>query len=621
MQNRFSFPTSWGPEVVDGGAQFRLWAPHAEQVELMAGEIEDALRLPMTRDDAGWWRLTTDSVPLGGAYGFSVNGGRTVPDPASRRQMFDVHGRSRLVDPHAYEWRKTDWRGRPWHECVFYEMHVGTFTREGTFDAAISHLDHLRDCGITAIELMPVAEFGGHRGWGYDGVLLYCPHGIYGGYDGLKRLVDAAHERGLTVFLDVVYNHFGPDGNYIPTYLPDFFHEEVHTPWGPAIAYDEQPVRNFMIDNALYWLEEFRLDGLRLDAIDSIIDASELPLVEELAARVRATITDRHVHLTSEDARNITRFIERKGQAPIPLVSGEWNDDFHHAAHVLTTYEQEGYYQDYDPVGVEQLAKALASGFVYQGEHSQHRGRLVGETSEHLPPTAFVNFLQNHDQIGNRAFGERLRDLASARAYDCLQAILLLSPQIPLMFQGDEFGECNPFCYFTNLDGELGAAVSRGRKAEFKYFKAFEDPRAQDVFPDPNSETTFLASRLDWSLLDRAVNRRRMQVTQELLAARREFLFDLLAEAPGNCGAALVQGRSFVVSWQLSKDVFYHCFANLSDDDWEIGQEFQAHLVADSTPVYGSHRETIDNLQLGLVQGYSVAFILSKHDLTEGLPE
>mgnify|MGYP001955876108 CR=1 FL=1 len=621
IATRFSCQTSWGARPVDGGALFQLWAPHAATVELAAGEGDDTAFLAMDKDAEGWWRLKTDAVPVGGAYGFRVDGGKPVPDPASREQTFDVHSRSRLVDPHAYEWRSSAWRGRPWHETVFYEMHVGTFTDEGTFDSAIERLDHLKATGITAIELLPVAEFGGRRGWGYDGVLLYCPHGVYGGHRGLKRLVDAAHERGLMVFLDVVYNHFGPDGNYIPSYLPDFFQSEIHTPWGPAIAYDEPAVRDFMIENALYWLEEYRIDGLRLDAIDSIHDTTDTPLVEELAKRVRAAFPDRHVHLTSEDERNITRYIERGADGSIPIVSGEWNDDFHHAAHVLATNDREGYYIDYEFDTVEQIATALATGFVYQGEHSPHRDRDVGETSDHLPPTAFVNFLQNHDQIGNRAFGDRLRSLSSARAFDCLQALLLLGPQIPLMFQGDEFGDCHSFCFFTDFDGELGAAVSRGRKAEFAKFSAFEDPHAQEVFPDPNAESTFLTSRLEWSLKERPVNRRRLQVTQELLAARRDHLFPLLADAPGGTGKALVDGRAMIVSWELAPGRFYHCFANLDDAPWDIGEDFDPGLLEGATEVFANHGGTFDDLRDGRMRGFSVGFMLGRHDVIEGLAE
>ncbi len=612
--NTFSFDLSWGTRYAPDGTRFRLWAPSAQSVELGIAHTDrhqpdgfEALR----RTEDGWWEIVTPDVKPGYSYGYRIDGGRIVADPASRAQSGDVHWLSRVVDPNEYKWRSADWKGRPWHECIFYELHVGTFTPEGTFDAVIGKLDYLKEAGITAIELLPIAQFGGQRGWGYDGVLLYCPHDVYGGPEGLKRLVDAAHERGLMVFLDVVYNHFGPDGNYIPAYIPEFFHQEIMTPWGAAIAYDEKPVRDFMIENALYWLTEYRIDGLRLDAIDSIKDTTDVPLVKELSARVREVLGDRHVHITTEDDRNITWHIEREADGSIGHVSGEWNDDFHHTAHAMATHEQEAYYRDYDPKSAEQMATALATGFVFQGDDSQHRGKKVGTSSAHLPPTAFVNFIQNHDQVGNRAFGDRLRSLASARIYDCLQAILLLSPQIPLMFQGDEFGDCNSFCFFTDFDGELASAVSKGRKKEFRKFAAFEDEEAAEVFPDPNHERTFEISRLDWNQLVHPVQRRRLQVTTKLLQIRRDILMPLLDGAQGDCGSALVDERSFVVSWELQPGQFYHLFANLSDETWEIEDGLLTDAVDAADIVYSNHKSAPDRLREGSLPAMTTIFALS----------
>ena len=617
MGGSFSFETTWGTQIGAEGTRFRLWAPSAGTVDLaLAPEGMAPLAFEsMKRNDEGWWEIVTTRVPVGGGYGFRVDDGRTVPDPAARAQMGDVHWLSRLVDPNAHEWKTADWRGRPWHEAVFYELHVGTFTADGTFDAVIDRLDHLRDTGITAVELLPVAQFGGQRGWGYAGTLLYCPHAAYGAAEGLKRLVDAAHARGLMVFLDVVYNHFGPDGNYIPGYLPEFFHPDIHTPWGPAIAYDKEPVRRFMIENALYWLTEYRIDGLRLDAIDSIKDVTDVPFVRELAARVREGVTDRHVHITTEDDRNITWHIERNEDGSIPLVSGEWNDDFHHTAHVIATNDQEGYYGDYDPTSTVEMARALASGFVYQDTPSKRRERNVGHPSGHLPPTAFVHFLQNHDQIGNRAFGDRLRSLGSARACDCLLSILLLSPQIPLLFQGEEFGDTNSFCFFTDFHGELATAVSKGRRQEFKSFAAFEDPEAAEVFPDPNDERTFEVSRLDWSQCIRPIQRRRLQVTAKLLGIRREVLMPLLAGAPGGCGTAFADGRAFVVSWQLAEGQVYHLVANLQDASWTTPDSLLSPALAEAQVVYANHKHAPDALRGGVVPDYSVIFLLSKAPL------
>ncbi|MDE0921557.1 malto-oligosyltrehalose trehalohydrolase [Aurantimonas coralicida] len=619
--NRFSFDTSWGTRHGDDGTAFRLWAPGAGHVDLVVGgQGGENDFLAMEKDAAGWWRVTTDQVAVGGGYGFRVDDGIIVPDPAARAQMGDVHGLSKLVDPRSYAWKTADWAGRPWEEVVFYELHTGTFTEGGTFEAMIERLDYLRDLGITAVELMPVAKFGGRRGWGYDGVLLYCPHEVYGGVDGLKRLVDAAHERGLMVFLDVVYNHFGPDGNYIGSYAPEFFHEEIHTPWGAAIAYDEAPVREFMIDNALYWLEEYRIDGLRLDAIDSIKDTTDTPLVKELAARVRAAFPDRHVHLTTEDDRNITWHVARDEEGQPTLVSGEWNDDFHHCAHVIATHEYDNYYADYVGHSVEQMAKCLATGFVFQGEYSEHRGHEVGENSAHLPPTAFVNFVQNHDQIGNRAFGDRLTDLGSRRAVECLQTILLLSPQIPLMFMGEEFGDTHPFSFFTDFDGELGTAVREGRRNEFAKFGAFQDEEARQLIPDPNEESTFHNSRVDWTMPERPTYRRRLELTRQLLAKRQSAIVPLLKGIGGNGGTwfASDASKAFVVAWELAGGTVLHLFANLDDEPWPIPDTVAKSDLTCGTLVHAYPKGADEQLKSGILPGTSVVFRLESQNLIAG---
>lgn len=618
-----SFDTTWGTHInEDGRATFRLWAPSAAKIELAIGDEDGkASRFEaMEKAGDGWWTLTSDAVKVGGGYGFRVDGDLVVPDPAARAQIGDVHGLSRLVDPEAFEWKVLEWKGRPWRETVFYELHTGTFTQDGTFDAIIDKLDHLKETGVTCIELLPVAQFAGNRGWGYDGVLLYCPHTAYGGPEALKRLVDAAHAKGLMVFMDVVYNHFGPDGNYINAYAKAFFHEEIHTPWGPAIAYDEQPVRDFMIENALYWIKEFRIDGLRLDAIDSIKDTTDTPLVKELAARVRAAFPDRHVHLTTEDDRNITWHIERGETGRPLLVSGEWNDDFHHCAHVLATHEDEGYYGDYAAKSVEQMAKSLASGFVFQGDFSTKREMSVGHSSAHLPPTAFVNFLQNHDQIGNRAFGDRLTDLASRRAVECLQAILFLSPQIPLMFMGEEWGATQPFCFFTDFHGELGEAVREGRRNEFKKFAAFRSGEGRNLIPDPNAESTFTASRLDWTAADRPNGKRRLSMVRDLLTKRQHHVVPLLRDVPPNCGSFHVSdsSRAFSVSWRLKDETVLNLFANLDDEPWTVPTEVP-HRDYDSGELVHAHPpEAADMLKDGVLPGPSVVVRLCRPALIGG---
>jgi malto-oligosyltrehalose trehalohydrolase len=540
--------------VEGGGARFRLWAPGQTGVAL---KIEtNGAELPMQRSGDGWFSLETDAVDAGGGYMFRLDNGTAVPDPAARAQVSDVHGPSRLIDPRQHEWRTADWLGRPLEETVLYELHVGTFTEEGTFDAVARRLDHLVDVGVTAIELMPVAQFGGRRGWGYDGVHLYAPHVAYGGPDGLKRLVDAAHARRVMMFLDVVYNHFGPEGSYLHLYAPDFFHPERSTPWGGAIAYEKAPVRAFFIENALYWLEEFRFDGLRLDAIDQIAahDLSPTPLLEELALAARSRTQGRHVHLMTEDDRNITALHERDADGRPRLYSSEWNDDFHHAAHEAATHETHGYYADYSKRPVHDLARALAAGFVFQGDPSPFRGgKPRGKPSAHLPPTAFVNFLQNHDQIGNRAYSERLTTLADPVWVEALTAILLLSPQIPLLFMGEEWGETRPFGFFTDFHGELARLVREGRRREFAKWPHFASEEQSARIADPNEQATFRAALLDWARLDERAHRARLDFVRALLDVRAREVVPLMGRIGRNAGAArMLNTEAFLVEWRLA---------------------------------------------------------------------
>ena len=565
-----------------GPVRFRLWAPDVEALTLRLGGtlspdadagaaagpkgtdpdgagpmrpapggpgLSEATDHAMDAEGDGWFSLVADAAQ-GTPYLFVLPDGRTVPDPASRAQAAGVDGPSLVTAPGAYRWR-TDWRGRPWEEAVICEIHIGTFTEGGTFRAAIDRLDHLARTGFTAIELMPVAQFAGNRGWGYDGVLLYAPHNAYGTPDDLRALVDAAHERGLMVLLDVVYNHFGPEGNYLPGYASDFFHPERHTPWGAAIAYDRPAVRRFVIDNVLYWLEEFRLDGLRFDAIDHIADPSEPEILIEAARAVRARIADRPVHLTSEDNRNVTHLHERAPDGSAPLFTAEWNDDLHNVAHVVATHESEGYYQDFAGHRWEYLARALAHGFAYDGQVSPQTGKPRGTSSAHLPPAAFVDFLQNHDQIGNRAFGERLCALSEDWVLEGLTAILLLSPHIPLMFMGEDYGEERPFCFFADFHGDLATAVTEGRRREFADFDAFQATGVHHV-PDPIAPQTFATSRLDWSHADTADGRAVRDRVRRLLALRRDHVVPHLAGTRGGCGTVLShEDGALAVDWTL----------------------------------------------------------------------
>lgn len=549
---------AWGPvRLANGDVRFRVWADAADLTLKVGNSL-----MPMNDMGDGWLELVVADVPDGAEYAFRFPDGAEIPDPASRCQVADVHGPSRVVDDAAYDWQ-SEWSGRPWHEAVIYELHIGTFTPDGTFRSAIDRLDNLVDLGVTAIEIMPIAQFSGRRGWGYDGVLLYAPHNAYGTPDDLRALVDAAHARGLMVLLDVVYNHFGPDGNYLGKLAPGFFDESRHTPWGAGIAYQKPPVRNFFIDNAIYWLDAFRLDGLRLDAIDQIVDPSEMHILAELAKRVRAAFPDRYVHLTTEDNRNVTHLHERT-DGEIVGYSGEWNDDFHNAAHVIATGEIEGYYEDFADNPIRLLARSLAEGFAYQGEPSAHaKGASRGQPSRHLPPTAFVSFLQNHDQVGNRALGDRLSKLATLQRLRALTSILLLSPAIPLLWMGEEFAAETPFCFFTDFHGELATAVREGRRREFAGFAAFAaDPLA---VPDPNAVETFEQSKLDWQSLDRPEATGSLAYYRELLALRHREIVPLLSTPIG--GGQVITGHPTVVAvdWTLG-DRALHLRANLGEE-------------------------------------------------------
>ncbi|CRM23801.1 malto-oligosyltrehalose trehalohydrolase [Pseudomonas sp. 8 R 14] len=457
--------------------RFALWAPDAFYVSV---ELENGKSIAMLPQADGWFE-TEVKCPAGTRYRYNIDGKMDVPDPASRAQASDVHGWSLVVDPLAYTWRHANWQGRPWHEAVIYELHVGAM---GGYAEVEKHLPRLAELGVTAIELMPLAQFPGERNWGYDGVLPYAPHSSYGSPEQLKHLVDSAHEHGLAVILDVVYNHFGPDGNYLGQYAKGFFQEDVHTPWGAGIDFERREVRDFFLDNALMWLLEYRFDGLRLDAVHAIDNPGFL---QELAQRVRQQVdTGRHVWLVLENELNQASLLKEDFDA-------QWNDDFHNVLHVLLTGETDAYYSDFAQDPTTKLARCLGEGFIYQGHTTRH-GHERGEPSADLPPTAFVAFLQNHDQIGNRALGERLHQLCSPQALKAATALLLLSPMIPLMFMGDEANASEPFLFFTDHHGELAEAVREGRRNEFADFAAFHDPERRERIPDPNALSTFAQS-------------------------------------------------------------------------------------------------------------------------------
>jgi malto-oligosyltrehalose trehalohydrolase len=543
------------------GVRFRLWAPGARSVDLLLDHSEATMR-PAGR---GWFELFSRAASPGSHYRFRIDGGLEVPDPASRWQPEDVHGPSMVVDPHAWRWSDAGWRGRPWEEAVVYELHVGTFSPQGTFDGVRARLDHLAALGVTAVALMPVADFSGRRNWGYDGVLPFAPESAYGSPESLKRLVEAAHAHGLMILLDVVYNHFGPDGNYLPVHAPQFFTDRHRTPWGDAIDFAVPEVRDFFIHNALYWLEEYRFDGLRLDAVHAIIDESEPHFLAELAARVHDRFAgERAVHLILENEENEARWLARSESRPVAFTA-QWNDDVHHACHVLATGEADAYYGDYagDPIG--RLCRCLAEGFAFQGEPMAHRdGRRRGEPSAQLPPAAFVAFLQNHDQVGNRAFGERLTALAEGEAMAVLAALLLLSPQVPMLFMGEEWGSRSPFLFFCDFHGDLAAAVRDGRHREFARFAAFAEGARHEAIPDPNDDATFLASRLDWEAAGSGEGARRLDLHRRLIAIRTREIVPRLPGMTAMNGEAAPRGeRGLAARWRLGDGSRLHLVANL----------------------------------------------------------
>ena len=515
----------------DGTTQFRIWAPSTSSLTL---EIEGQAALGLKARD-GWFEASCPA-PAGTRYQFRLPDGLAVPDPASRLQAPDVHDASVVMDPAAYQWRNSAWQGRPWHEAVIYELHPGTC---GGFSGIRQQLPELARLGVTAIELMPIADFPGERNWGYDGVLPFAPDTSYGTPDELRALVDDAHGLGLTVMLDVVYNHFGPDGAYLHVYAKPFFRDDISTPWGAAIDFRRPEVREYFTQNALYWLMEFRFDGLRFDAVHAI---SEESFLEELAATIRRTVEpERHVQLVLEHENNRAALLRPAAQGR--QFDAQWADDLHHCLHVLLTGEREGYYEDFQDT-TAQLATCLQDGFVYQGQASPHLGRPRGEPSTDLPPTAFVVCLQNHDQIGNRAMGERLTVLADPDALKAATALLLLSPFIPMLFMGEEWGARNPFLFFTSHNDELAQLIRDGRRAEFKGFSAFQDEVRRASIPDPNAAATFEASRPDQADPDR------LEYMRVLLELRQKHI---VPGIPGcrSAGATVLAPGAVQAAWQL----------------------------------------------------------------------
>jgi len=548
----------------NGRCEFIVWAPLLNSVDLKIVSPEKRILL-MEKDGKGYWRIVVEGVFPGSLYLYSLDGKKERPDPVSYFQPEGVHGSSQVIDHSSFKWEDREWRGIPLSEMIMYELHVGTFTPEGTFDAIIQRLDDLRDLGINAIELMPVAQFPGDRNWGYDGAYPFSVQNSYGGPEGLKRLVNVCHKKGLSVILDVVYNHLGPEGNYLHDYGP-YFTEKYKTPWGQAINFDgaySNEVRNFFIENALYWFKNYHIDALRLDAIHGIYDFSAKPFLQELSERVEEfSINEgKKYYLIAESDLNDSRIVRPRERGRYGI-DAQWCDDFHHAIHTLLTGDNRGYYIDFGET--EHLIKSLREGFVYSGQYSEYRKRNHGNSSKDCPANQFIVFSQNHDQVGNRMFGERLSNLVSFESLKLAAGAVFFSPYIPLLFMGEEYGEDNPFLYFvSHSDADLIEAVRKGRKEEFKAFKW------QGDFPDPQSIETFLKSKIKWEKRYEGKHEVLFDFYKKLIKLRRDIpaLSNLDKERLDVCGLVEKKGL-FMRRWKDDSDVF--CIFNFNDTDLRL---------------------------------------------------
>jgi maltooligosyltrehalose trehalohydrolase len=480
------------------GVHFRVWAPAASRVEVELSEWEQYV--PLRSQGGGVWSLVLPDIVRGTRYRYRLNGEKSRPDPYSRSQPEGVHGPSEVIDPNAFEWHDAGWRGLSIQGLVIYQCHVGTATPSGTFDSLIGELPRLKKLGVNAIEPLPIIEFPGCRNWGYDGVDVFAPSHVYGGPDALKRFVDAAHQNGLGVILDVVYNHLGPDGNYLRDFSPDYFTDRHHTPWGAAINYDgpgSEWVRKLVIDNARYWLHEYHADGLRLDATHAIYDDSDRHVLAELTQAVRASLpSERQVVLIAETSENDVRYLKPVEDGGFGF-DAVWADDFHHSLRRYLAGDHEGYYADYAGT-LEEVATCIEQGWLYEGQATPRTGFKTprGTSARDRPAYQFVYAIQNHDQIGNRAFGERLHHQIDQDRYRAASTLLLFLPYTPMLFMGQEFGASSPFQFFTDHNPELGRLVTEGRRKEFKAFSAFADPATRERIPDPQAESTFLTSKI-----------------------------------------------------------------------------------------------------------------------------
>lgn len=534
------------------GTRFSVWGPPGARVELRLLDGAAAGAHPLALNAEGLFDTWVRGAGPGDRYAFTLDGEGPFPDPASRFQPDGVHGPSQIVDPAAFEWHDASWRSRPPRDLVVYELHVGTFTPEGRFSGVESRLPYLRDLGVTAIEIMPVAEFPGARNWGYDGVALFAPSRAYGRPDDFRRLVDAAHRHGLAVILDVVYNHLGPEGAYLPRFNPAYLAGRHRTPWGAAVNLDAEGsalVRRFILDNAAHWVREYHADGLRLDATHALIDDSPKTIVQEIAETVRAA-AGRPIVVHAEDHRNMAAMIEDAADGGWGL-DGVWVDDFHHVVRAMVAGDAHGYYADFAG-HTRELATVIQDGWLYSGAHSAHLNGPRGTHPGRVPMHRFVVCAQNHDQIGNRAHGERLHHQVPAAAWRAVSVLLLTAPMTPLLFMGQEWAVSSPFQYFTDLEPGLGALVTRGRRAEFADFPEFSDPDAQLRIPDPQAAATFERSRVRWDEQGEGDHARTLALYRALLALRREHA--ALAGSEQTRGAAVAPDDETLVMRRSEDD-------------------------------------------------------------------
>jgi maltooligosyltrehalose trehalohydrolase len=591
--------TKFGTQILPNGVRFRLWAPLSEAVSLKIYDLE--LVVPMSHVTRGWYEVEVAEARPGMRYRFVLENGQEVPDPASRFQPEEVDGPSEIIDPRSFAWQDAGWRGRPWEEAIIYEIHIGTFTPEGTFRAAIDRLDDLVDLGVTAIEIMPIADFAGRWNWGYDGVHLFAPASSYGRPEDLKALVDAAHAKGLSVFLDVVYNHFGPKGNYLQVYAP-LMNAEHQTPWGPAVNFDAEGstvIREFVFANARYWLNEFRFDGLRFDAVHEIRDYGPRHMLQDLAEQIRVSTDGRYIHLIAENSDNQAGWLKRRDDGAPWLYDGQWSDDIHHSLHNAITGENFWYYADFDN-RLDLVGRALAEGMSWQGEYLEHEQREKGEPSAFLPPTAFVAYAQNHDQAGNRPFGERITQIASPAQARLWTAIVLLSPQIPMLFMGEEWAAKQPFLFFSDVGDDLADIVRQGRRKEMETF-----PRRgeQGEPPDPMSEATFRACKLDWADREAEEHARFLSLYKRLIALRKKEIIPRLHGMEGHSGSyELLGNRAIRVNWTLGDGSQLSMVANLSAEPYN------------GINVWGSDHLWLEGFATGeTLEGWSVVFTLKQN--------